>query len=194
MRKLFIVFLFLLFCSSVAVASDAKLAWDAVTPAPTGYKVYYGTVSGTYTSNFDAGANINTIVTGFTPTVKYYFVIRAYNAAGESGNSNEVHNFLVTNVTASAVTATTATITWTTDEASDTQVAYGTTTAYGATTTLVSSLATSHTAALTGLTQGTLYHYRVMSKDSSGNGTLVNDYTFTTGTLSAPPVNFRIVP
>src|SRR2546422_4299700 len=61
-----------------------------------------------------------------------------------------------------------ATITWTTNEASDSQVEYGPTTAYGRSTARNASLVTSHPQTLSGLTAGTLYHYRVKSQDAAG--------------------------
>ena len=77
-------------------------------------------------------------------------------------------------------TTTTATITWTTAVPANSQVAYGTTTSYGSSTALNSSLVTSHSAALTSLTAGTTYHYRVLSADSSGVQVTGLDNVFTT--------------
>jgi hypothetical protein len=87
-------------------------------------------------------------------------------------------------VTASSITASAATITWTTNETSDSQVEYGTTTAYGSSSVLNASLVTAHSAALTGFSGSTLYHYRVRSRDAAGNLALSGDFTFTT---LAPP-------
>src|SRR5437762_9651781 len=96
----------------------------------------------------------------------------------------------ISGVTASAITSTGATIAWTTNEASDSQVEYGPTTAYGSSTTLNSSLVTSHSQALSSLAASTLYHYRVKSKDAAGNPATSGDFTFTTtaagAALSAP--------
>jgi RHS repeat-associated protein len=74
----------------------------------------------------------------------------------------------------------TATITWNTNENTDSQVEYGTTTAYGQSTTLNPSLVTAHSQTLTGLTAGTVYHYRVKSRDAAGNLAYWGDFTFTT--------------
>ena len=83
-------------------------------------------------------------------------------------------------VSSGTPTQTTATITWSTDEPSTTQVAYGTTAAYGSSTTLSSTLVTSHSQPVTGLTAGTTYHYQVMSRDASGNVAASVDATFST--------------
>ena len=81
-----------------------------------------------------------------------------------------------------------ATITWTTNEGRTSQVEYGLTTAYGSTTALDSALVTSHTVTLSGLTSNTLYHYRVRSRDASGNERISSDATFTTAGDTVPPV------
>ena len=71
---------------------------------------------------------------------------------------------VISNVSASGVTATSANISWSTNKASDSQVEYGTSTSYGNLTPLNSSMVTSHTQSLSGLARGTLYHYRVRSE------------------------------
>lgn len=83
-------------------------------------------------------------------------------------------------ISAGTPTTSGANVTWTTNEPADSQVEYGTTTAYGNLTSLNSTLVTSHNVALSGLTAGTTYHYRVKSKDASGNLGVSGDFTFTT--------------
>jgi hypothetical protein len=78
------------------------------------------------------------------------------------------------------MTSTSATITWSTDQASSSQVEYGTTTAYGSMTTLNQTLVTSHSQALTGLVAATVYHYRVHSANATGAQGISGDFTFTT--------------
>jgi hypothetical protein len=77
-----------------------------------------------------------------------------------------------------------ATITWTTNEASTSQVEYGLSNAYGQATTLDSNLVTSHSVTLTNLTSSSIYHYRVKSNDAADNEAVSQDFTFTT---SVPP-------
>jgi len=83
-------------------------------------------------------------------------------------------------VNSTLITTSSATITWATDEASDTQVEFGPTTAYGQSTTLNPTLATAHSANLTGLSASTTYHYRVKSKDAASNLATGVDNTFIT--------------
>lgn len=85
----------------------------------------------------------------------------------------------ISNVQVTDITETTATITWTTDEPADSTVEYGTTTSYGQ-SVHDSTLTTSHSITLTGLSSGTTYHFRVKSTDQAGNTAVSDDYTFTT--------------
>ncbi len=192
MKKIFLTLIAVLVLVASLNAADAKLAWDAVVPAPTGYKVYYGSAPGNYTLNVDSGSLLTATVFNLTASQRYYFVVRAYNTAGESQSSNEIHNFIVTAAAASAISATGATITWNTDSVGDTQVFYGTTASYGQSTILTPNMVTFHSVNLTGLTPGTLYHFKVASKDTLGDGTLQVDYTFTTGTVPAAPTNIHL--
>jgi hypothetical protein len=72
------------------------------------------------------------------------------------------------------------TVAWTTSEAADTQIEYGTSTDYGFTSPLNSSLVASHTVNISGLEAATTYHFRVHSRDAAGNLALSGDYYFTT--------------
>jgi hypothetical protein len=91
----------------------------------------------------------------------------------------------VSSVASTSISATGATIGWTTNQTSTSQVEYGTTTAYGTSSATSTALATSHSVALTGLTAGTTYHYAVVSTNAASQTTTSTDYTFTTPTL--PP-------
>jgi parallel beta-helix repeat protein len=90
----------------------------------------------------------------------------------------------ISNIQASNVTTSSAAITWTTDEAATSQGEYGLTSSYGSTSLFNSTLVTSHSQTLGSLAPSTLYHYRVDSKDASGNLAVSGDYTFTTGAVS----------
>lgn len=81
---------------------------------------------------------------------------------------------------------TTAVITWATDELASTQVEYGPTADLGTLTTLADDPASgtsagvlTHSLELTGLTSGTAYHYKVMSKDVAGNEAVSDVEVFT---------------
>ena len=56
----------------------------------TGYKVFWGTQTKTYTYSQDAGNNLVTKVRGLRSRTKYFFAGKAYNQAGESPFGTEV--------------------------------------------------------------------------------------------------------
>jgi hypothetical protein len=79
----------------------------------------------------------------------------------------------------------TATVTWTTDEASDSRVDYGTSAGSLTLNQADAARVTAHSVRLTGLTPGTTYHYRVRSADAADNAT-------TQPAAPAAPATFRI--
>jgi beta-lactamase superfamily II metal-dependent hydrolase len=87
---------------------------------------------------------------------------------------------VVSNVSSSSITASSALITWSTDEASNSVVEYGLTIAYGSTASNATNV-TSHSIALNTLSANTLYHYRVKSTDAAGNTATDVDHSFQTG-------------
>lgn len=94
----------------------------------------------------------------------------------------------ISGVASSNVNQNGASVAWTTNEASDSQVEYGTTTSYGLSTALNSSLVTNHTMVVSGLDASTTYHYRVKSRDAAGNLATSGDFTFVTpGPVDSTP-------
>src|SRR3990172_5507095 len=186
-----------------AQAGQAVLTWDPPTTNTdgtpltdlTGYKVYYGTASGNYSTVIDAANVISYTVPNLTNNATYYFATTAYDtSANESGFSNEVSKTIAgtsdttppihSNITTGTITSTSAVITWTTDEASTSQTDYGTTSSYGSSTTIDNTLVTSHSVTISGLSSWTTYHFRVKSQDAAGNLAVSSDLTFST---LAPP-------
>jgi hypothetical protein len=86
----------LLFLSASNIyAADVSLTWDPPTSggAVSGYKVYWNTTSGSYNDAYSTtvvGDNSATI-TNLNQTGTYYFIVKAYNAAGVGPASNEVN-------------------------------------------------------------------------------------------------------
>ena len=138
--------------------------------------------------------------------------VRAYDASNNNAYSAVVNITVnVTDTTApsisaissSSITQTSATINWTTNEASNSQVEYGPTTSYGSNTTLDTTDVTAHSVNISGLTANTTYQYRVKSRDAannlatSANGTFTTqapagDTTAPTVTMSAPAANATV--
>jgi len=98
----------------------------------------------------------------------------------QGGDSLDLTPPAVSLISVVSITASGATINWTTNELADSQVEYGLTTSYGSQTILESSLAISHSVVISGLSSGTIYHYRIKTKDASGNLATTGDRTFTT--------------
>jgi hypothetical protein len=122
------------------------------------------------------------------PDGNYTLVAIGSDGSGNTVTSSPV-NVTVTNAgpTISAVGVSNivsggATVSWTTDQASGTQVDYGTTPVYGTSTTLDSTLVTLHAPTLTGLAAATTYHFRVRSWNALSHVTTSGDFVFTTAT------------
>jgi hypothetical protein len=86
---------------------------------------------------------------------------------------------VISGVGAGTITATGATISWTTDVIATGQVTYGPTIGYGTTSVLAPVGVKTHAVSLSGLDPSTLYHFAVVSADGVGS-TTSDDVTFTT--------------
>ena len=82
-------------------------------------------------------------------------------------------------ISASGITTTGATINFTLSQAATAYVEYGLTTLYGSTNTPASGNG-AQSKPLTGLTTGTVYHYRVVASSAGSTTTYSADRTFTT--------------
>ncbi|MGE5541352.1 MAG: fibronectin type III domain-containing protein [Bacillota bacterium] len=158
-----------------------------------------GTVSDFTGSGASYSFNLNPTATG---TVSVSVPENSAAASDPPHKQNENSNLLVFSFTPADVTApvisnvsvmpsaTSTTISWTTDEATQGQVSYGLTSGYGSSTTLESSATTTHSVTITGLTASTLYHFQISATDASDNTATTTDDTFTTlGALLAPVVS-----
>jgi hypothetical protein len=144
-------------------------------------------------------------LTGLSAATTYHFRVLSKDAAGNIATSGDnvfttstppdTTAPVISGIVSSNITLNSAVITWTTNEASSTQVQYGTTTAYGSTSALNSALLTGHTITLTGLSASAIYHYRVISKDAAGNTATSTDNTFTASASSdtTPPTISGVV-
>ena len=192
--------------------SGITISWSTNSPATT--SLSYGTTTslGTTTplQNYLTVSHGLTL-SGLTSGTTYYFVCNATDASGNSSTST-VYTFTTAGTTQGTpapsaptstgpppqisyllswgVTSTGASISWSTNVASTTAIAYGTTTALGSVTPVQTGLTVSHGVVLTGLASGTTYYFVAQSTDSNGNTGYSSTYTFTTGgtssTQSAP--------
>jgi hypothetical protein len=88
----FSALLIALLISVWARAEQATLAWDANTETDlAGYRVHYGTESGSYTTSVDVHKVTTSSIGTLTAGQTYYFAVTAYDISGnESGYSNQV--------------------------------------------------------------------------------------------------------
>jgi PKD repeat protein len=110
LARVLVLLVALIGVSEVSFAGQLKLAWDTVAGA-TGYRLYYGTSSGNYSSNVDAQNQTSATVTGLTDGARYYFAVKAYNGTTTSSFSGEVNAVVpaaapVASFTASPTTGT----------------------------------------------------------------------------------------
>jgi len=94
---------------------------------------------------------------------------------------------IISSVALDAHTDTTATITWTTDEESDSKVSYGTSSSNLNEDESRSLKVTSHSITLIGLTADKKYYYKVSSSDDSGNTAATQVFNFETKLDATPP-------
>jgi PKD repeat protein len=86
---------------------------------------------------------------------------------------------VISNLQATNISTTSATITWTTDQLTDSRVDYGLAVAYD-NTAYSSAMTTTHSMTLAGLTPGRTYHCKVTSTNEYGQYVSSNDGTFDT--------------
>jgi hypothetical protein len=113
--------------------------------------------------------------------------IAELEATGAPTELNDTTPPVISGVAVDGITVSGAEITWFTDEPSDSQVEYGSTAAYGSSTGTDPALTTTHAMTLSELTSGSVYHFRVLSRDGSGNIAASSDMTFATVSPDVTP-------
>jgi len=81
--------------AAASAAPSVTLAWDPNSePDLSGYKLYYGPASTSYTNVIDVGPATNATISRLVAGARYFVVVTAYNTAGlESDPSNEISYF-----------------------------------------------------------------------------------------------------
>lgn len=190
------------YCYDPTSDSTPTFTWTASTDSGgsglKGYKITWGTDSGGNNTIYTSDTNSWTAPT-ITSTGLYYMFVRAVDNAGNESPWAGPNGFnyggaaaptVVTNA-ATGIGNSTAVLNGTvTANLSSTTVVfqYGLTAAYGTNVTLgtavTGSIPTSVSTTISGLTPGTLYHFRAAAYNAIG-GTYGGDMTFTTSSLPA---------
>ena len=179
--------------------NSATIRWT--TEQPLTSQVSYGITTGQGSlSAFGAAAvtSHSVKVTALAPGTTYYYSALSTNAAGHTGTSpaltfttgSMAGSPVIGSVTANTITTTSATISWTTDQPSASQLKYGPTTDYGTLSAFGSQRVTTHSVTINGLTPGTTYNYAALSANATGQVGASANFTFTT--VGGPPI-FRQV-
>ncbi len=152
-------------------------------------KVEYGVTSGSYyTTQPYVSAQVTShsvTINNLTAGTTYYYKVQWTDADGNTGTSSEYSFSTTAAPSVSAVSATniglsSAYIAFTIYNGSSAVIQYGTSTSYGGTVTQSTSNTsggTTYSVPLTGLSDGTQYHYRIVMSDASGNSYNSDDYT-----------------
>jgi len=128
-------------------------------------------------------------LTGLTPSTTYHYRVYSADSKGNGPTYSSDNTFTTTanaspviasGPTVASITGTAATISWTTNELSTSEVVYGLTSSYGDYAS-TAGYSKDHSVTLTGLTPLTTYHFSVRSTDACSNGPASStDATFET--------------
>jgi hypothetical protein len=196
--------------SATSISSNsAVITWQ--TNKPSDSQVDYGTslpYGSTSPLNSTLTLNHSQTLSNLSPAKIYNYRVRSKDQGGSvtvsanftftTSNGTDTTAPVISGVSSSSVTANSATIMWTTDEDSDSQVEFGLTTSYGTSSNLVTTLTKAHSVNLTSLQSGKTYYYRVKSKDAAGNLATSTGSSFNTATSDTTPPgdvqNFTALP
>jgi hypothetical protein len=138
------------------------------------------TTVGTIVANTTTNVTVQTAAAGLAN-------VTLVNAFNSSANASSLLNVtpdnaapIITNEAAGSITTSSATITWTTDEASNSTVRYGLNSSSLTSNASDSTLVTSHSVSISGLSASTTYFFNVSSCDPSGNCNTTGPHSFTT--------------
>ncbi len=163
------------------------------------------TVGLTTMRNNAAGLGIHIVsLTNLAPNTTYYFRVRSLDPDGNEGIGTQAPNGyvyttltgpIISDVSTAEIRNTQATVTWSTDQDSDSYVVFSTSSSFTASSTVGSPLTvSSHEVVLPSLLPGTTYYYYVQSGQVTDKNTIEGQheyYTFeTTADITAPVITF----
>lgn len=175
----------------------ATVVWS--TSRPTDSRVEYG-LTEAYGSASPVDSTLVTdhevTLTELGPGTVYHFRVGGRDAQGtlvfseDHQLSTQHPPLVISDVVVSLVGPTYAVVEWATDRAATGRVDYGETADYGWSASESVELVAEHSKTLAGLSEGTLYHFRVASEDADGLAAESSDSTFVTLTSdpTGPPI------
>ncbi len=176
-------------------STSAVISWK--TRELSNSQVFYG-----LTTTYGSSTAVNTAfvaahretITGLDPSTTYHFRVQSKDAAGNTATSGD--QTLTTNAlpdttppvilsTGVSASSTSAVISWVTNEAATSKVYFGSVSPLNIMSTSTFSvsnttLATSHTIGITGLTTSTTYFFIIESANAASNSTTSTQQSFTT--------------
>jgi hypothetical protein len=184
--------------ASAIGSTTATVSWTTNEPATSAVYFAPGTsldiASSPVVSDGAFVTNHSVVLSGLTASNTYTFAVRSKDASGNvttSANATfstatapDTSAPVIASVTASAISSTTATVSWATNEPATTVVYFapGITLDFATVPTVSNSaLVTNHSIVLPGLTASTTYSFAVRSADASGNASTSTTSSFVTG-------------
>jgi titin len=184
--------------------SQINLSWTRNSTNETGFKIERKTgAGGTYSEIATVGAGVLTYNdTGLATNTTYFYRVRATNAIGDSGYSNEASATTQLNapaapsgLTATAVSTTQINLSWTDNSSDETGFKIERKTGAGGTYAQIATVGASVTTySNTGLAIGTNYFYRVRATNAGGDSAYSNVASATTLTTIWPDTAVPAVP
>ncbi len=184
--------------ASVLGPSAVRITWETDEPADAQVAYGLGADRGSLSAR-DARLLLahEIVINGLSDGSAWSFSVLSQDSAGnraesepsvfETPSAADTTRPAISGLVVLAVTSAAAEVRWTTDEPSDQQVEYGETEEYGLATPLDESFSGSHVVRIAGLYPATLYHVRVLSRDSSGNLARSSDVAFETASIGGAP-------
>jgi N-acetyl-anhydromuramyl-L-alanine amidase AmpD len=182
--------------ATTASSSQINLTWNDNSSNESGFKIERATASGgPWTQIAINGANDRTYSsTGLKSLTTYYYRVRAYNSAGNSGytgvdsaKTDGVPPAAPSNLAATAVSTSQINLTWTQNSSDETGFKIERATSSGGTYTQIATVGANVTSySNTGLSSSSTYYYRVRSYNSWGNSAYSGVDSATTA--NSPPV------
>jgi len=178
-------------------SNSATVTWT--TDKSSNSVVQFGTTLSYASGTVSDGAFVTShsvTLSGLTPSTLYHFIVSSTDQDALTTTSvdqsfttsGDTTAPVISNVHVVNITDTSAIIAWDTNEPANSIVDYGVTIGYGQVASLAGYV-TTHAVPLTGLQEGTLYHFKVTSSDVANNSTSTGDFTFTTTIDTTAPAN-----